>query len=210
MMTNSEIAYWNDRFSVEEYVYGKEANEYFKQKLLMLTPGKILLPAEGEGRNAVFAARSGWDVIAFDQSNAGKIKAESLARANGVKLDYRIISMADAQFENDSFDAIALIFAHFDDANRLQYHQKLIQYLKPGGTLILEAFTKAHIQNQKENSQAGGPKDIRLLYQIEDLKNDFPSLILEEYYDTEVTLSEGQHHLGKANVIRILGKKPTE
>ena len=71
--------FWDERYKAKAYVYGKEPNQYFAEKLRELEPGKILLPAEGEGRNAVFAARQGWEVSAFDSSSEGRKKAFLLA-----------------------------------------------------------------------------------------------------------------------------------
>jgi hypothetical protein len=70
---------WNERYSASEYIYGTGPNTWLVEKLAGLQPGKILFPAEGEGRNAVHAARLGWNVAAFDQSEAGRKKALKLA-----------------------------------------------------------------------------------------------------------------------------------
>ncbi len=71
---------WNKRYARTDFVYDTVPNEFFKQQLLKLTPGKILLPAEGEGRNAVFAAKKGWKVDAFDSSIEALKKAEKWAK----------------------------------------------------------------------------------------------------------------------------------
>lgn len=68
--------FWNGKYSSKEYIYGTEPNEYFKSALEKYRPGTILLPGDGEGRNAVYAAKKGWQVTAFDFSNAAKEKAE--------------------------------------------------------------------------------------------------------------------------------------
>jgi len=75
--------FWNERYAGDEFVYGREPNRFFEQEMKRLKPGKLLLPCEGEGRNAVWAARHGWEVSAFDQSSVGKQKAELLAREFG-------------------------------------------------------------------------------------------------------------------------------
>ncbi|MDX1604123.1 MAG: SAM-dependent methyltransferase, partial [Salinimicrobium sediminis] len=82
--------FWNERYQREEYIYGKDPNEYLKAQLKNLTPGRILFPAEGEGRNAVHAAKKGWQVSAFDQSEEGRKKALRLAEAEGVEIDYTV------------------------------------------------------------------------------------------------------------------------
>ena len=89
---------WDQRFASEEYAYGTQPNLYFKEKLTGLEPGTLLLPAEGEGRNAVFAAGLGWEVRAMDFSGQGRIKALKLAERMGVQLDYTIGDLAVEDF----------------------------------------------------------------------------------------------------------------
>jgi hypothetical protein len=193
---------WDDRYSSREYIYGKKPNEFFKQELTKLTPGKLLLPAEGEGRNAVFALLSGWEVIAFDKSKIAKKKAERLAKANQVVLDYRTFGFENCKFEKESFTAIALIYAHIHQIERRQIHQKLLEFLAPGGTLILEAFSQAQIHNN-----SGGPSSPEMLYIAEELKVDFLEMKTLHCWEESVKLSEGKNHKGLANVIRLIGTK---
>jgi 2-polyprenyl-3-methyl-5-hydroxy-6-metoxy-1,4-benzoquinol methylase len=194
--------YWDERYKTREYIYGKKPNEFFKQELLKLKPGKILLPAEGEGRNAVFASLSGWKVIAFDSSSVAKKKAERLAKANQVTFDYQITDFQKCKFEKESFDTIALIYAHIHELERREIHHKLLEYLAPGGTLILEAFSQAQIHNN-----SGGPKVIEALYIAEELKVDFLEMKNLHCWEESVKLSEGKHHKGIASIIRLIGTK---
>lgn len=206
-MKNDNFSFWDERYSQSEYVYGEKANEYLKEKLAGLNPGKILFVAEGEGRNAVFAATSGWDVFAFDPSKEGKRKAEQLALKNKVSLHYITTDVENVQYPENNFDAIALIFAHFHQNNRRAYHKKLTTFLKKGGVLILEAFSKKHIQNQQANPYAGGPKDANMLYDLEELKNDFAGFNFVEATESVTELREGNYHKGRADVVRILAIK---
>lgn len=206
-MKKNEVDFWDERYSRDEFIYGEQPNEYLKQKLAQLAPGKALFAAEGEGRNAVFAAKSGWIVSAFDQSEAGKTKAKLLAKKNGVEIDYVISDIEDIIYTENSFDALVLIFAHFHSDLRNIYHQKLSKYLNKGGILILEAFSKKHSDNQKANVRAGGPQDVRMLYDLEDLKADFDNFVFVEVAEAVAELNEGNHHVGKADVIRILAIK---
>src|SRR5215467_1120403 len=89
-MTDGWTDRWNDRYSNDEYAYGELPNNYFKEQLEKLNAGTLLLPAEGEGRNAIFAAKLEWSVSAFDISSEGKIKADRLGKKNNVKIDYRV------------------------------------------------------------------------------------------------------------------------
>lgn len=191
---------WNERFAQEEYIYGLEPNEYFKAELIKLNPGKILLPAEGEGRNAVFASKMGWKVLAFDSSTEGRKKAEKLAAHKQQKIIYQIANMEGYDAEENSFDAIALIYAH--SRSREQNHKNIIRFLKPGGHLILEGFSKKQI-----NNNTGGPRKESMLFSKEELMNDFSSFSNLKITEEEVILNEGTHHQGKSAVIRLIGQK---
>ncbi|MBN9293205.1 MAG: class I SAM-dependent methyltransferase [Flavobacteriia bacterium] len=199
--------FWNERYSHSEFAYGEEPNEYLKEKLTGLQPGTILFPAEGEGRNAVYAAILGWNVSAFDQSEEGRKKAELLSKRHNVEINYIISDVEHFELKPVSADALALIYAHFPGKKRREYHQKLAYFLKPGGTLIIEGFSKKHSIFQKENSDAGGPGDPEMLYSLEELKNDFPDFDFTEAYETETELNEGIFHTGKSSIIRITGIK---
>jgi SAM-dependent methyltransferase len=194
---------WNERYARQEYIYGTEPNNFLKEKLANIKPGRILFPAEGEGRNAVYAALLGWKSDAFDQSIEGQKKAIQLAKQKGVSINYFIQSLDDWNSEPGQFDCIALIFVHLPEALRKKVHQSAIKALKPGGTLILEAFTI----NQLTRS-SGGPKISELLFTTDQIKNDVSSLSEVEIVETQVILDEGPLHQGLADVIRLICRKP--
>ncbi len=192
---------WDERYSIEDYYYGENPNEYLQSKIETLTPGKVLLTAEGEGRNAVYCAKLGWDVFSYDTSEVAKQKAFLLANKFGVKIDYEIES--HKSFTTDQkFDAIVVCFNHPPAFFRVEFHNKLVDMLKSGGYLILEGFSK----NQTENS-TGGPQDLDKLYDLDELKNDFKSLNIIEAEAIDTVLKEGRGHKGISSVIRIFAKK---
>ncbi len=193
-----EIDFWDKRYSENEYAYGIEPNKFFKQEINSLSPGKLLLPGEGEGRNAVYAAKKGWDVTALDFSISGKTKAMNLANNNGVNFEYIVSSIEDYVFPENCFDLIALIFVHFSSGSREKLHKSLIKSLKKDGVIIVEAFSKTQI-----NNTSGGPKDVLSLYCIEDFQNDFSDLYIESLTEHKTGLSEGLYHKGAADVIRL-------
>ncbi len=190
---------WDKRYSVENYVYGEEPNEFFKEQIDKLKPGKILLPAEGEGRNAVYAAGLGWDVTAFDSSGEGKKKALQLAAKNNVSINYTVTSFEEFQSE-DEFDVIALIYAH--TKNRHTNHGRLANFLSQNGMVILEGFSK-----EQFGKNTGGPKNIDMLFSKEELFSDFNYLKSIKFMELERELDEGVHHKGKASVIRMIGSR---
>ena len=189
---------WDERYSKAEYIYGKEPNEFFKKEIIKLEPGKILLPAEGEGRNAVFAAKLGWDVYAFDSSIEAKKKAVKLAAENKVNINYQIQQFEEIDYPNEYFDFIGLFYAH--NQNRSENHKKLIMNLKKRGIIVLEGFSKEQI-----NFNSGGPQKIEMLFSIEELKFDFAQLSNLEIQEKIIFLNEGNQHLGSASVINLIG-----
>ena len=200
--------FWDLRYKEEAYAYGTKPNEFFTNiSDTFNQKGNLLLPAEGEGRNAVYAAKTGWDVYAFDTSIEGKKKADKLAKSENVIINYEVGDFFNLQLINNKFDAIALIFAHFGTDILSDYHKKFIELLKPNGIIILEGFSKTHIEFQKVNPNAGGPKNVDMLFSIESIKNDFPNFEIINLEEVEVELEEGKYHHGKAKVIRFVARK---
>lgn len=198
---------WDERYSNKEFAYGEEPNNYLKEQLDKLKPGTILFPAEGEGRNAVYAAKTGWNVFAFDISEEGKKKALQLAESNNVKIDYQVGELETINYEVDQFDAIGLIYAHFPAAVKSHYHTILDKYLRKRGVVIFEAFSKKHLDYVQNNEKVGGPKDIESLFSIAEIQSDFPDYDFEELTEMEIELNEGLFHNGKGSVIRFVGRK---
>ncbi len=194
--------FWDERFAGSNYVYGTAPNTFFKQELDKLTPGKLLLPGEGEGRNAVYAAQQGWQVLAFDSSSEGRKKALQLASNHQVELNYQLASYESMPITAEAFDCIGLVYTHLPPIPRQALHQKLAAGLKPGGTLIMETFSKAQI-----NNNTGGPRDINMLFSKEELAADFSSFSHLQFEELEMELDEGDFHQGHSALIRLIGVK---
>lgn len=195
---------WNQRFSAEGYIYGELPNVFLKEQLMALPAGKILFPGEGEGRNAVWAALQGWQVEAVDYSEAGKAKALALAQRMGTTLAaYHIADLNHFESQHEQYDVIALIFVHLAPAERQQLHRKLIDALKPGGSILLEAFSKKQLA-----FSSGGPKDETMLYDLEMLQDDFSALQIVLLEEEIGFLDEGTHHRGEASTLKMLAMKP--
>ncbi|WP_069131970.1 class I SAM-dependent methyltransferase [Rhodohalobacter halophilus] len=188
--------FWNERYSESEYAYGKEPNQFFKRALDKMNPGKLLLPAEGEGRNAVYAAKNGWDVLAFDYSEEAKQKALELAGENGVNIRYEVSFAEDVLLPENEYDAAALIFVHLPKDVFEPFLQKVIQSLKPGGILILELYSEKQL-----GRDSGGPKSKELLFDYDELRSLLKGVKVDLFEEKEVQLEEGKYHQGKAFVI---------
>ena len=195
--------FWDKRYAEKEMAYGEEPNVFFASEISKLSPGKILLPAEGEGRNAVHSAKLGWQVSAFDISKEGKNKAEKLAAQNNVTIDYFIGGFDEINYEKESFDCIGLVFAHFPPHLKSDFHKRLDGYLRKDGIIILEGFSKKQIEHPK----SGGPKKVEMLFSMEEIKKDFSNYEVIELSEKEIVLEEGLYHNGKSSVIRFIGKK---
>ncbi|WP_276501416.1 class I SAM-dependent methyltransferase [Terrimonas pollutisoli] len=206
-MNEPWIERWDERYRKDEFAYGEQPNNYLKEQLEKLAIGTILFPAEGEGRNAVFAAKLGWTVSAFDISAEGKKKADRLAATNKVTIDYQVGELPALNYSAGQFDAIALIYAHFPAHSKSLYHRMLDKYLRKNGIVIFEAFSKRHIDYVSKNEKVGGPKEIAMLFSIDELKSDFANYEIIELAEKEIELSEGLFHNGKGSVIRFVGRK---
>lgn len=201
-MTEYNDSFWDERYSTEEFIYGKEPNEFFKECLEKLKPGKLFLPGEGEGRNAVFAAKLGWQVEAVDQSIIARSKALNLADENNVKINYSVCEINNYEFKVNYYDAVAIIFFHLTFDIRTGIHKKIVNSLKDGGIIILEMFNKDQL-----GRDSGGPQDYNMLYSTDDIERDFSSLRTLLLENKVITLNEGAKHSGEASVIRYVGIK---
>jgi SAM-dependent methyltransferase len=193
--------FWDERYGQAEYVYGTHPNDFFKEQLdAMPSTGKLLLLAEGEGRNAVYAAGRGWQVTAVDFSEKGREKALALAASRGLQLDYHVGDVAQFDFEKwGPFDAIGLIYSHFPPTVRAVVFPKCLSSLAPGGRIVLELFTPAQL-----GFSSGGPKDLGLLYSAAQARADFAEAGSLHVEELEIELDEGPHHRGPAAVVRAV------
>jgi len=194
---------WDERYSREDYVYGTEPNEYFKQELNKINPGMVLLLGEGEGRNAVYAAKKGWKVDAVDWSVEAKNKALKLSRSQDVVVNYIIEDLLRFTPDTEKYDVIALIYIHLSPREKMEVFKTIYNGLKPGGKLIMEAFDIEQLKNK-----SGGPTDPELLYTLEDIVNLCIDYNFESFSKEIIQLSEGDLHKGEAAVIRFTGSKP--
>lgn len=193
--------FWNDRYAQSGYVYGNEPNAFFKQTIDKLPVGSVLIPAAGQGRDAVYAASLGWEVDAFDLSDEGQKKALELAAQKNVRINFEVINALD--FKTDKqYDLIALIYFHLAPSARATFYKRMADRLKPNGTLIVEAFNPL-----QAGGSSGGPQDPALLISKDDLTGYFPTFecLLNEYFVEDK--NEGAGHIGAANIVKYVGRR---
>ena len=193
---------WDERFSEKEYVYGSEPNAFFKEQLDKLNPGRLLMLAEGEGRNAVYAAKLKWQVDAVDFSEQARLKALKLAEREQVNINYTISDLTEYKIKNNYYDAIGIVFCHLEENDVVNIFAEAQKGLKPNGLIICEVFS---VNQLGRNS--GGPKNPDLLYTIDKMKILFNELKIIYLDECTVNLNEGILHQGEASVIRYVGKK---
>lgn len=196
--------FWDSRFAEKGYAYGTEPNEFLVSQKHLLKPGlKALAVADGEGRNGVWLAQQGLDVLSVDQSVVGLAKARELAAQRKVSIRTEQTDLTTWKWPEDEFDVVVAIYIHFPPAVRARMHAAMYAALKPGGVLILEAFTPKQLEYK-----TGGPQDPAMLYTADMLRNDFgmgERLLLEEVI---TGLNEGPYHRGQAAVVRLILRKP--
>ncbi len=196
--------FWDERYSNKEFVYGTLPNEFFKEQLDKLQPGKILMVGEGEGRNAVYAAKLGWQVDAIDSSAMAREKGLKLAEHNNVSINYQVADIHQYSFQENAYDAIGIIFLHINESQKESeiLYKKLNKSLRKNGRIILELFSKNQL-----GKTSGGPQDLDLLCSVEQIHKNFSQLEHELLREENILLSEGEFHRGEASVIRFVGVK---
>jgi len=203
-----DASFWNSRYAANEFAYGEEPNLYFKEKVSMLSVGNALFPAEGEGRNAVYAAQLGWNASAFDPSMAGKEKALTLAANRKVTINYDVRDAGSFLEKNkNTFDLAVFCFTHFPSAERIPLHAQLAQTIKPGGHLIFEAFAKGHELYNEKQPEVGGPRDPNHLFSEDEMKLILQDFDIMEMNKKEVQLDEGIYHRGLGLVLRVFAQR---
>lgn len=198
MKVTDAANFWNQRYKNNATVYGWQPNIFFKEYLDKAEAGTLLLPCEGEGRNAIYAAKKGWQVSAFDFSSIAVEKALQKANEENVSINY-IQKSIEEYIPERQYQLIASIYVHIAEPSRKLFHQQLIASLQPKGTILLEAFHKNQI-----NHSSGGPQSTQLLYSKEELMADFSGLTITLLEEKDIYLTEGAFHNGHASVIRMI------
>jgi hypothetical protein len=192
---------WNERYRGETFAYGTEPNLFLVEHSRLLT-GPVLSLAEGEGRNAVYLASLGLDVLGVDASEAGLAKAHKLAEAKGVSIRTEVVDLATYVPPANSFGSVVSISAHLPTLVRRRLYPLIVQCLKPGDIILLEAYAKSQLSRN-----TGGPRDPDMLLTVEDLSAEFSNFELLLCQEVEREVVEGEYHTGLASVVQFIGRK---
>lgn len=198
------IEFWNQRYGSSDLAYGEAPNDFLVQMASRLpTRGRALDIGAGEGRNALFLASLGLDVLAVDQSEVGLAKAMTLAAARGLKLATQAADLNSFAPAPNSFDVISSIFVHLPAPLRAKVHASVASWLRPGGVLILEAYAPDQLTRD-----TGGPKDPSMLASLDTLINELGDLRIMHQAALVRKVVEGQFHTGEASVVQLAAMKP--
>lgn len=206
MSSNTERERWNQRYDTEDYVFGTEPSDFLVEQANIFHPGqRVLVIADGEGRNGVFLAERGLDVTSFDIAPHGIAKARRLAQSRGVSLAIREGNVATWNWAESPYDAVVGIFFQFVGPQlRTRVFQGIATALKPGGLALLHGYTPKQLVYR-----TGGPSEVENLYTSQLLQDSFPDFEVLHLLEKEKILSEGSRHSGMSALIDFVARKPT-
>jgi SAM-dependent methyltransferase len=200
----SEFEHWEKRFSVPEYVFGTAPNVFLaRQAHLLPSTGTALAVADGEGRNGVWLAERGLDVLSIDWSPTAQAKAVALAKARGVRMRTGIADLLNWTWPVGTYDVVVVIFIQFlTPSERTTIFAAMRDALKPGGLLLIEGYRPEQLKYK-----TGGPSVVENLYTRAMLEAEFASLSELTIAEHDSFMSEGTRHVGMAAVIDLVGRK---
>ena len=200
----SELDRWQERYATDEYRFGTAPNAFLAAQAKRLPKsGKALALADGEGRNGVFLAEHGLDVLSLDFSPNAQAKARKLAAARGVTISVEQADVINWSYPPDAFDVVAAIFFQFAaPPDRDRIFAGIKRTLKRGGLLLLEGYGPKQL-----DYKTGGPGKLENLYTREILEKafgDFASIDIREY---DAELHEGAGHGGMSALVDLVAEK---
>jgi len=193
---------WDERYSQPGFAYGTEPNDFLASVADRLPLGPVLTIGEGEGRNAVFLAGLGYEVVAIDQSEVGLAKTRQRANERGVPVQTVQADLRDYPIEPDAWAGIVSIFCHLPPSIRVPLHAAVVRGLRPGGIFILEAYTPRQL-----GRGTGGPPSAELLVSLDELTRELAGLKFLHARELEREVREGTYHTGLASVVQVVARR---
>jgi SAM-dependent methyltransferase len=199
-----ELARWEGRFAVPEYIFGTAPNAFLAaHRHLLPHRGRALAIADGEGRNGVWLAQQGLDVLSIDFSPSAQAKARALALAQGVTMATELVEIARFDWPREAFEVVVDIFTQFSDpAERAGKFAGIRRSLKPGGLLLLQGYRPEQLAYG-----TGGPRNAENMYTRALLEQEFAAFESIEVVEYEAEMREGSAHVGMSAVIDLVGRK---
>lgn len=193
--------FWNRRYAIDGYLYGTEPNSFLAEYCSLLR-GPVLSLSEGEGRNAVFLASAGLEVLGVDISRVALEKAKKLAQSRGVEIKTQVTDLAIFEPEEHPYGSVVSISAHLPGAVRNRLYPLIERSLNPAGIIILEAYSENQLLRN-----TGGPKDPDMLMTADKIRREFQNFEPILLREVEREVSEGEGHTGMASVVQFIARK---
>ena len=176
---------WDKYYNMEEFLYGTEPIPFLKDNISLLPKNKALDLAMGEGRNGVYLATQGFDVLGLDISPIGLNKAQQLAKYFNTTIQTQVVDLENYQLEKNSYDVIICTYYLQRDL-----FDQIKDSLKPGGMVLIETFNTDYLKYSrfpkkyllKHNELLEIFKDFKVIrYQMyDDGKEAFSSIIAQK------------------------------
>jgi cyclopropane fatty-acyl-phospholipid synthase-like methyltransferase len=198
------MSVWNERYRGEDFHFGTEPNAFLASQRERLKPGMTCLAvADGEGRNGVWLAEQGLQVLSLDSSSVAVEKARALAKLRGVQLDVKLVDLAHWDWPESRFDIVAGIFIQYaPPVQRLQQFANIKRALKPGGLLLLQGYTPRQLEYR-----TGGPSQVDNLYTETLLREAFADMEILHLHEHDSVIEEGAGHSGMSALIDLVVRK---
>jgi SAM-dependent methyltransferase len=166
---------WNRRYGETDLVWTAEPSRFLVAEAEALAPGRALDLACGEGRNALWLARRGWDVVGVDFSEVALEKARARAARDGVALELVCADLLDYRPPRLAFDLVLVFYLHLPAPERRLVLACAAEAVAPGGTLLLVGHDADNLARG-----AGGPSDPAVLYTPDEIAAELPGLTIEK------------------------------
>ncbi|MBI4808963.1 MAG: class I SAM-dependent methyltransferase [Nitrosomonadales bacterium] len=198
------MSIWNERYSGEDFFYGTEPNAFLVSHKALLKPGmRCLAVADGEGRNGVWLAEQGLEVLSVDGSHVAQAKAKKLAQQRGVAMLFEQVDLLQWDWGVDNYDVVVAIFIQFvTSPEREQMFAAIKRCLKPGGLLLLQGYTPRQLENK-----TGGPSQAENLYTESMLAKAFADMDILLLHEHDSVIREGSGHSGMSALIDLVARK---
>lgn len=201
---HSPQQFWDNRYASDDYLFGKEPNRFLVSQRALFSPHqRVLAAGDGEGRNGVWLAQQGLNVLAVDHSAVALAKAKALATQSGVALETEQADLSTWSWGDQRFDVIVAIFIQFaTPSQRVVLHRAMQRALTPGGLIVLQGYTPKQLEYR-----TGGPPELEKLYTAEQLAQDFADMDILVLREHEDVLSEGSAHSGMSALVDLVARK---
>jgi 2-polyprenyl-3-methyl-5-hydroxy-6-metoxy-1,4-benzoquinol methylase len=198
------MSVWNERYAGEDYHFGTEPNAFLVSQQNLFKPGMTCLAvADGEGRNGVWLAQQGLDVLSVDSSPVALEKAKKLSNQRGVAVKFEQADLLQWDWGEERFDVVVAIFIQFVTSPlREKIFASIKHSLRPGGVLLLQGYTPRQLE-----FKTGGPSQAENLYTVALLSEEFADMEILHLCEHDDIIREGSGHSGMSALIDMLARK---